>query len=69
MLEFFNIDSMLKCTSGKTAVSVALKHLFGFGHVQSDDIQAKKPAPLFLKNVADELKTHDVVIADKCVRL
>ncbi|KAF8132467.1 RNA ligase-domain-containing protein [Boletus edulis] len=50
---------------GKTAVSIALAHLFEFGHTQSDDVQAKKPAPTFLKNVIDLLKQHDVVIADK----
>ncbi|TFK49265.1 hypothetical protein OE88DRAFT_1702824 [Heliocybe sulcata] len=50
---------------GKTAISVALVHLFGFGHTQSDDVQAKKPAPVFIKNVVDLLKKHDVVIADK----
>lgn len=50
---------------GKTAVAVALAHLFGFGHTQSDDIQGKKPGPRFVKNVVDLLKTHDVVIADK----
>lgn len=50
---------------GKTAVSVALAHLFGFGHTQSDDVHAKKPAALFIKNVAALLKDHDVVIADK----
>lgn len=50
---------------GKTSVAVALSHLFGFGHVQSDDIQAKKPAPIFIKNVVSALKKHDVVIADK----
>ncbi|KAJ6462455.1 RNA ligase-domain-containing protein [Mycena sanguinolenta] len=50
---------------GKTAVSVALTHIFGFGHTQSDDVRAKKPAPVFLKNVTALLKTHDVVIADK----
>ncbi len=46
-------------------VSVALKTLFGFGHVQSDDIRAKKPAPIFVKKVVDGLKTHDVMIADR----
>ncbi|KAH8089916.1 RNA ligase-domain-containing protein [Cristinia sonorae] len=51
--------------SGKTSIAVALKYLFGFGHTQSDDVKAKKPAPVFLKNVQDLLKTHDVVIADK----
>ncbi|KAJ6455563.1 RNA ligase [Mycena vitilis] len=50
---------------GKTAVSVALTHIFGFGHTQSDDVRAKKPAPIFIKNVTALLKTHDVVIADK----
>ncbi|KAJ7104359.1 RNA ligase [Mycena belliarum] len=50
---------------GKTAVAVALSHIFGFGHTQSDDVHAKRAAPIFLKNVTDLLKTHDVVIADK----
>ncbi|KIJ58824.1 hypothetical protein HYDPIDRAFT_33787 [Hydnomerulius pinastri MD-312] len=50
---------------GKTAVSVALAHLFGFGHTQSDDVHAKKSAPIFIKNVIELLKNHDVVIADK----
>ena len=50
---------------GKTAIAVALAHLFGFGHTQSDDIKAKKPAPAFLKNVTELLEKHDVVIADK----
>ncbi|KAI0699054.1 RNA ligase-domain-containing protein [Cerioporus squamosus] len=50
---------------GKTTIAVALAYLFGFGHVQSDDIRAKKPAPVFIKSVVDALKTHDVVIADK----
>ncbi|KAJ7493776.1 RNA ligase [Mycena latifolia] len=50
---------------GKTAISVALAHIFGFGHTQSDDVRAKKPAPIFIKNVTALLRTHDVVIADK----
>ncbi|KAF7790591.1 hypothetical protein EIP86_001547 [Pleurotus ostreatoroseus] len=50
---------------GKTTVAVALAHLFGFGHTQSDDIKVKKAAPQFIKNVVQLLKTHDVVIADK----
>jgi len=53
--------------SGKTAVSVALAHIFGFGHTQSDDVQAKKPAPVFIKNVVKLLERKDVVIADKFV--
>ncbi|KAH8813973.1 RNA ligase-domain-containing protein [Flagelloscypha sp. PMI_526] len=53
--------------SGKTALSVALTHLFpSFGHIQSDDVKAKKrSADVFLNNVLTCLKTHDVVIADK----
>ena len=51
--------------TGKTTIAVALAYLFGFAHVQSDDIQAKKPAPIFIKNVVNALKKHDVVIADK----
>ncbi|KZT18944.1 hypothetical protein NEOLEDRAFT_1173320 [Neolentinus lepideus HHB14362 ss-1] len=51
--------------SGKTAIAVALAHLFGFGHTQSDDIQARKPAPAFIRSVVNLLKNHDVVIADK----
>ena len=52
---------------GKTAVSVALAHIFKFGHTQSDDVRAKKPGPAFVRNVMELLKTHDVVIADKYV--
>jgi tRNA ligase len=33
--------------------------------VQSDDVQAKKAAPQFIRNVKEELAKHDVVIADK----
>ncbi|KAI0674682.1 RNA ligase-domain-containing protein [Trametes maxima] len=50
---------------GKTSVAVALSYLFGFGHVQSDDIQAKKPAPVFIRKVTEALGAHRVVIADK----
>lgn len=46
---------------------MALEHLFGFGHTQSDNIKGKKAAPQFIKNVQALLKKHDVVIADKCV--
>lgn len=44
---------------------MALVHLFGFGHTQSDDVKAKKPAPQFIRNAIALLKDHDVVIADK----
>ena len=52
---------------GKTSVSLALAHIFGFGHTQSDDVHIKKPAPVFIKNVVDLLHKHDVVIADKYI--
>ncbi|KXN82196.1 tRNA ligase 1 [Leucoagaricus sp. SymC.cos] len=50
---------------GKTSVALALAHLFDWGHTQSDDVKAKKPAPTFLKNVQKLMYNHDVVIADK----
>ena len=46
-------------------MAIALANLFRFGHTQSDDVRAKKPAPIFVKNVVRLLKDHDVVIADK----
>ena len=51
-----------KKITGKTSVSIALAHIFGFGHTQSDDVLA---APAFIKNVTNLLHKHDVVIADK----
>lgn len=50
---------------GKTALAIALRELFGFGHTQSDDVTAKKTGPTFLKNIVAELGKHDVVIADR----
>lgn len=44
---------------------MALAHLFGFGHTQSDNIKGKKMAPAFQKNIVELLKTNDVVIADR----
>ena len=49
---------------GKTSISIALAHIFGFGHTQSDDVLA---APAFIRNVTNLLYEHDVVIADKYV--
>jgi tRNA ligase len=49
---------------------VALAHIFGFGHTQSDDVQAKNKkarAPVFVKSVVDLLHKHDAVIADKYI--
>ncbi len=56
---------LISISTGKTAVSVALAHIFGFGHTQSDDVKAKRPAPIFIQNVVKLLEKHDVVIADK----
>ena len=52
--------------AGKTSVSVALAHIFGFGHIQNDDVYSTKPLPL-ARDVYHLLHEHDVVIADKCV--
>lgn len=52
---------------GKTTIAIALTHLFGFGHTQSDDVPGKKAGPQFVKNVVKLLNKHDVVIADKSV--
>ena len=73
---FFSISYFVLSTfsyfplkTGKTSLSVALAHIFGFGHTQSDDIQInnKKAAPLFVKKVVNLLEKHDVVIADKYI--
>lgn len=58
-------DSLDRVPTGKTAIAVALSHIFGFGHVQSDDFKGKKSARTFLNKVNGLLATHAVVIADK----
>ncbi|OZJ04667.1 hypothetical protein BZG36_02887 [Bifiguratus adelaidae] len=51
---------------GKTTLALALAKLFGFGHVQNDNITAKKKvASKFYNSICDEFKHHKVVIADK----
>jgi tRNA ligase len=50
---------------GKTSIAVALMDLFWFGHTQSNNVKAKKPAPVFIQNVKKLLRDHDVVIANK----
>jgi tRNA ligase len=52
-------------TTGKTTIAVALAHLFGFGHTQSDNVRSKKPADVFHRNVAELFKSYNVVIADR----
>ncbi|KAG9086894.1 hypothetical protein FRC07_012960, partial [Ceratobasidium sp. 392] len=51
--------------SGKTAIAIALTHLFGFAHTQSDDVKQKKTGPKFVQNIMDLLKKNDVVFADR----
>jgi len=50
---------------GKTTVGRMLKILYDIGHIQSDDIQKKKPAPEFIANVCKEFDNKSIVMADK----
>ncbi|KAL6251208.1 tRNA ligase [Rhinocladiella similis] len=52
---------------GKTTVATALVHLFGFGHVQNDNIEGKRDRPQrFAYAVTNSIATHHrVVIADR----
>ncbi|PVF98709.1 hypothetical protein CPB86DRAFT_758078 [Serendipita vermifera] len=50
---------------GKTTISVALTHLFKFGHTQNDDLKGKRSPNVFQQNIRDLFETHDVVIADR----
>lgn len=57
--------SLMDHSTGKTVVGLALTRLFAFGHTQSDDVQAKKTAPIFEKNIATLVKSHKIVYADR----
>ncbi|KAM0343109.1 hypothetical protein ACHAPU_008857 [Fusarium lateritium] len=50
---------------GKTTLAMGLSHLFGWGHVQNDNISGKGRPPRFTKMVLDELKDHPAVLADR----
>ncbi|KAJ2896102.1 trna ligase, partial [Coemansia aciculifera] len=51
---------------GKTTISVALRELFGFGHVQNDDITVKKnPRQVFHSRILAQFDDHEFVIADR----
>ncbi|KAI5462923.1 RNA ligase-domain-containing protein [Mariannaea sp. PMI_226] len=50
---------------GKTTLALALTHLFGWGHIQNDNISGKGRPPRFTKEVLDQLKDHPVVLADR----
>ncbi|KAJ9358324.1 hypothetical protein DTO027B9_2515 [Paecilomyces variotii] len=51
---------------GKTTLSLALAKLFGWGHIQNDNIPKQKNRPKrFAFEVTNELANHPVVIADR----
>jgi tRNA ligase len=54
--------------SGKSTLAKELLRIYGadvFCHIQSDDIKAKRPAPIFVKTVIEAFQKHDCVYADK----
>ncbi|KAL7801266.1 tRNA ligase [Trichoderma aethiopicum] len=50
---------------GKTTLALALTHLFGWGHIQNDNISGKGRPPRFVKAILDQLKDRPVVFADR----
>lgn len=51
---------------GKTTVAAALVNLFGFGHIQNDNIEGQKGRPQrFALGVTNAMAQHKVVIADR----
>ncbi|KAG6009484.1 hypothetical protein E4U43_008711 [Claviceps pusilla] len=50
---------------GKTTLALALTHLFGWGHIQNDNISGKARPPRFVRAVLEELHNHPVVFADR----
>ncbi|EHL01246.1 hypothetical protein M7I_2789 [Glarea lozoyensis 74030] len=50
---------------GKTTIALALAHLFGWGHVQNDNITGKGRPPRFTREVLNLLADHPVVFADR----
>lgn len=50
---------------GKTTLALALTHLYGWGHIQNDNISGKGRPPRFTKAVLDQLVDHPVVFADR----
>ncbi|KAI9716447.1 MAG: hypothetical protein M1812_005342 [Candelaria pacifica] len=51
---------------GKTTIAIALVKLFGWAHVQNDDIQGSKGRPQrFASEVCSSLDVHSAVIADR----
>jgi tRNA ligase len=50
---------------GKTTIGLALTHLFGWGHIQNDNITGAKRPPRFTKAVLDTLDETAAVFADR----
>jgi tRNA ligase len=50
---------------GKTTIAIALQQLFGWGHVQNDNIMGKGRPPRFTKEVLTQLEDKSVVFADR----
>ncbi|OAA53040.1 tRNA ligase [Cordyceps fumosorosea ARSEF 2679] len=50
---------------GKTTVALALTELFGWGHIQNDNISGKGRPPRFTKAVLEQLEDKPVVFADR----
>lgn len=50
---------------GKTTIGVALTHLFGWGHIQNDNITGPKRPPRFTKALLSELEELPAAYADR----
>jgi tRNA ligase len=50
---------------GKTTIAVALSRLFGWGHIQNDNITGKRKPPIFTASILEQLKEKPVVFADR----
>ncbi|EEP78627.1 conserved hypothetical protein [Uncinocarpus reesii 1704] len=50
---------------GKTTVALALARLFGWGHIQNDNIQGKERPKKFAQGIRRSLLDHKAVIADR----
>lgn len=51
---------------GKTTVALMLASLYGWGHVQNDDVAARsKKFVTFMSRISEAFETHDVVVIDR----
>ncbi|KAK4155007.1 RNA ligase-domain-containing protein [Chaetomidium leptoderma] len=50
---------------GKTTIGLALTSLFGWGHIQNDNITGPRRPPRFTKALLDQLDEHPAVFADR----